>query len=147
MGYSFRLAARVLLHAPSNRQDSTYHTFVIPGMEWECYHTMVLSKEHSWVCWHCINMVKNHTYNEKGNLLLPFHGKLFPIRMQGIIYCTIKWTYHSLCNTSCGALFGTRQCLMGHPWGIDPMTHCTVSYFHHNNNKLRNVCSVWTNAT
>ena len=25
MGYSFRLAARVLLYAPSNRQDSTYH--------------------------------------------------------------------------------------------------------------------------
>ena len=25
MGYSFRLTARVLLHAPSHRQDSTYH--------------------------------------------------------------------------------------------------------------------------
>ena len=25
MGYSFRLAARVLLYAPSHRQDSTYH--------------------------------------------------------------------------------------------------------------------------
>ena len=25
IGYSFRLAARVLLYAPSNRQDSTYH--------------------------------------------------------------------------------------------------------------------------
>ena len=25
MGYSFRLAARVLLYAPSNRQDSTYN--------------------------------------------------------------------------------------------------------------------------
>ena len=26
MGYSFRLAARVLLYAPSHRQDSTYHS-------------------------------------------------------------------------------------------------------------------------
>ena len=26
MGYSFRLAARVLLYAPSRRQDSTYHS-------------------------------------------------------------------------------------------------------------------------
>ena len=26
IGYSFRLAARVLLYAPSHRQDSTYHT-------------------------------------------------------------------------------------------------------------------------
>ena len=25
IGYSYRLTARVLLHAPSNRQDSTYH--------------------------------------------------------------------------------------------------------------------------
>ena len=25
IGYSFRLAARVLLHAPSHRQDNTYH--------------------------------------------------------------------------------------------------------------------------
>ena len=27
MGYSFRLIARVLLYAPSHRQDSTYHGF------------------------------------------------------------------------------------------------------------------------
>ena len=26
MGFSFQLAARVLLHAPSHRQDSTYHS-------------------------------------------------------------------------------------------------------------------------
>ena len=26
IGYSFRLAARVLLYAPSHRQDSTYHS-------------------------------------------------------------------------------------------------------------------------
>ena len=26
MGYSFQLAARVLLYAPSHRQDSTYHS-------------------------------------------------------------------------------------------------------------------------
>ena len=39
MGYSFRLSARVLLNAPSHRQDSTYHGFVIPvighWLEWE----------------------------------------------------------------------------------------------------------------
>ena len=27
MGYSFRLTARVLLYAPSHRQDNTYHGF------------------------------------------------------------------------------------------------------------------------
>ena len=31
MGYSFRLTARVLLYAPSHRQDSTYHGCIIRG--------------------------------------------------------------------------------------------------------------------
>ena len=33
IGYSFRLAARVLLYAPSHRQDNTYHTFFTPVVE------------------------------------------------------------------------------------------------------------------
>ena len=33
IGYSFRLTARVLLYAPSHRQDSTYHAFVTPVVE------------------------------------------------------------------------------------------------------------------
>ena len=33
MGYSLRLAARDLLHAPSHRQDSTYMAFVIHSVE------------------------------------------------------------------------------------------------------------------
>ena len=33
IGYSFRLAARVLLYAPSHRQDITYHGFVTPVVE------------------------------------------------------------------------------------------------------------------
>ena len=32
MGYSFRLAARVLLHASSHRQDSTYHSLCCTGL-------------------------------------------------------------------------------------------------------------------
>ena len=38
MGYSFQLAARVLLYAPSHRQDSTYHSLcpvVEHWLEWE----------------------------------------------------------------------------------------------------------------
>ena len=31
MGYSFRLAARVLLYVPSHRQDSTYHSLCYTG--------------------------------------------------------------------------------------------------------------------
>ena len=33
IGYSFRLAARVLLYASSHRQDNTYHSFVTPVVE------------------------------------------------------------------------------------------------------------------
>ena len=33
MGYSFRLAARVLLYAPSHRQDNTYHGLFTPIVE------------------------------------------------------------------------------------------------------------------
>ena len=33
MGYSFRLAARVLLYASSHRQDNTYHGLVTPVVE------------------------------------------------------------------------------------------------------------------
>ena len=33
LGYSFRLAARVLLYAPSHRHDSTYYAFVTPVVE------------------------------------------------------------------------------------------------------------------
>ena len=33
MGYFFRLTARVLLYAPFDRQDSTYHIFFTPVVE------------------------------------------------------------------------------------------------------------------
>ena len=36
-------------------------------------------------------------------------------------------TYHSLGYTSHGALAGTRNCSMGPPWRINPMTHHTMS--------------------
>ena len=33
IGYSYRLTAKVLLYAPSHRQDNTYHGFVTPVVE------------------------------------------------------------------------------------------------------------------
>ena len=36
-------------------------------------------------------------------------------------------TYHSLCYSSWGALFATRNSSMGPPLGINPVTHCTTS--------------------
>ena len=34
IGYSFQLAARYLLYAPSHRQDSTYHIFILKNVEY-----------------------------------------------------------------------------------------------------------------
>ena len=33
IGYSYRLTARVILYAPSQRQDNTYHGFVTPVVQ------------------------------------------------------------------------------------------------------------------
>ena len=37
------------------------------------------------------HMVKDHSYGERGNLLLP-HGLLFPINSKGSFICTIPQT-------------------------------------------------------
>ena len=58
MGYSFRLAARVLLHAPSHRQASTYGQVGVLNIQWvgvSPLHSLrsVLDKpprESRWVC-------------------------------------------------------------------------------------------------
>ena len=70
MGYSFRLAARVLLYASSHRHDNTYH-----GL---CYtsrggHT-----------------VKDHSDSERGNMLPSLHRLLFPFSNKGTFTCTIR---------------------------------------------------------
>ena len=42
IGYSFRLTARVLLYAPSHRQDSTYHSL--------CYTSRLMNKDRNTHC-------------------------------------------------------------------------------------------------
>ena len=58
------------------------------------------------------HMVKDYTDSERENLLPP-HGILFPISSKGSFICTIPQTYHSLWNTSRGALAGTRNSYVG----------------------------------
>ena len=57
-------------------------------------------------------MVKDHSDSERGNPL-PLHGLHFSINSKGSFICTIPYrqdsTYHGLCNTSRGALAGTRN--------------------------------------
>ena len=64
MGYSFRLAARVLLYASSYRQDGTYHTaFVTPvvdhWLEREIYNLKtrtVLNEEQDVAPWQSVRL-------------------------------------------------------------------------------------------
>ena len=68
------------------------------------------------------HMVTDHRYYERGNPLPPLHGLIFPI----ILYAPSHRHYntnHGLCNTSCGALAGTNNRLMGPQGEIDPMSH------------------------
>ena len=65
------------------------------------------------------------------NSIVTAHGLLFSISSKGSFICIIQDrqdnTYHDLCNTSRGALAGTRNSSMGRPWRIDPTTHRTMS--------------------
>ena len=57
IGYSFQLAARVLLYAPSHRQDSTYHSLcytsrgTLAGTRnmFNNYHSPWFSEYHTWI--------------------------------------------------------------------------------------------------
>ena len=52
-------------------------------------------------------MIKDYSDRERGNPLLP-HGLLFPIMQQGLFYM-----HHPTCQTSRGALAGTRNSSIG----------------------------------
>ena len=95
IGYSYRLTARVLLYAPSHRQDSTYH-----GL---CYTsrgalagTRNVTRERNVLFNDALNtfylrlygvrhMVKDHSDSEKGNPLPP-HRLLLSINSKGSFY-------------------------------------------------------------
>ena len=59
---------------------------------------------------------KDHSNSERGNLLPPLHGLLFPISRKGYFICTIPQnkdsTHHGLCYTSRGTLAGTKMSSM-----------------------------------
>ena len=64
-----------------------------------------------------IDIVKDHSDCEGGNTLPP-HGLLFPFAARVLLYASSHRqdnTYHRLCNTSHGALVGTRNSSMGPP--------------------------------
>ena len=57
-------------------------------------------------------------------------GYSFRLAARALLYASSHrqdTTYHGLCNTSCGALAGSRKYLNGSPWGINLMAHRTMS--------------------
>ena len=68
--------------------------------------------------------------SEKRNPLPPLHGLLF-FWFADLLYAQSYRqdnTFHSFCYTSCGTLAGMRNSSVGPPWGIDLMTHITMSW-------------------
>ena len=72
-------------------------------------------------------MVKDQSDNEKENQYL--NGYSFWLAAKNFLYAPSQRkdsTYHGICYTSCGALAGMRNSLMGRPGQIDPVTHPTM---------------------
>ena len=73
-----------------------------------------------------IIMVKGQSNSTRGNLLPPLHGLLFLISGKGSLYAPSHRqdsTYHGICESSCGALTGTRNSSWVHHggsigWGV-----------------------------
>ena len=116
MGYSFRLAVRVLLYVSSHRQDNTYH-----GLCYTSRGALAGKKEIFYLTMHSTHfnygyMVQDHSDNERRNLLPLLHGLLFPITNKVLLYtCTITAHTTGLFYTSGGAVVATRNTSMEPP--------------------------------
>ena len=126
IGYSYRLTARVLLCAPSHRQDNTYHSLCYTsrgalagarnssmGPPWridptthrtmsECSYHRATSRSSTWTAWSTVNH-------------------------PSAPYCRQNSSYCSLCYSRCGTLAGKRNIYIDPPGGMDLTTHRTMS--------------------
>ena len=122
MGYSFWLAARVLLYAPSHIQDNTLHQSWSTGWNEKfkegrkCFIYAQL--------YGIRLMAKDHSDSKRVNPLSTLHRLLFLSKIRYFLYAPSRRqdsTYHSLCYTSCGALAGMRNSSR-----FDPTTHTAL---------------------
>ena len=108
MGYSFRLAARVLLYTPSHRQDNTYH-----GL---CYTTsgaLAGTRNSSMGPPWRIDPTTHRTMSERS-----YHGATSLSTMKDR---SDDPSHHERRNAL------TTELHLDPPWRIDPMTHRTMS--------------------
>ena len=72
-------------------------------------------------------MFKDHSDREEAHCHL---GYSLLLAARVLLHAQSQWqdsTYHTLCHTSHGALTGMRNSSICPPWGIDPVTHRTMS--------------------
>ena len=125
MGFSFRLAARVLLYAPSHRQDSTYHDLcytsrgALAGMR-----NSSMGSPHE-------GSIRRPIAPWANALTTELHLRNDSARKK--TRCCYHFMGYSLqlaarnhCCTSCGAMGGTRKSSMGAPMRDRPndLSHC-----------------------
>ena len=114
IGYSYRLTARVLLYAPSHRQDNTYHGLCYTSRGALARYRNGFSRKHAIHCsyqgrkeanvlfndalntfylrlYGIRHMVKDNSDSERGNPLLP-HVLLFLISSKVSFICIIPQT-------------------------------------------------------
>ena len=103
IGYSFRLASRVLLYSSvverplikrwvigSIPRVGPIEPFLVPAWK-EMFYLTTHSTNFILRLYGVGRMVKDHSYSERGNPLPP-HGLLFPINRKGFFICTISQT-------------------------------------------------------
>ena len=104
IGYSFRLAARVLLYAPSHRQDSTYH-----GLCYTSRAALAGSRNspmgRPWridLTTHCTMSYISLPYLNNAQMRKIIHNFLFfiisnnPINSSALITCSVRWALKPL---------------------------------------------------
>ena len=128
IGYSYRLTARVLLYAPSHRQDNTYHSLC-----YTCRGTLAGTRNSSMGPLWGIDTTTHRTMSERS-----YHGATSHslARTRNSSMC-LPWgidlmthhtkSRHSYHGSTSHSLARTRNSSMGPPWGIDLTTHCTLT--------------------
>ena len=115
IGYSFQLTARVLLYAPSHRQHCTYHSlcYTSRGALAGTRNSSMDPPHEGSIRWPWANALTTELHLAPNPLWRMVHTKN---------HCC-----YGLCYTSRGVLVRTRNSSMGSSWGIDPITHRTMS--------------------
>ena len=87
------------------------------------------------------HMVKDHSVKEETRRH-HYMGYSFLLAARNLLYAPSYGqdnTYHNICYTSWWALAGTRNSSMSSPWGIDLLTHHTISRC-----STTHICNVFT---